>query len=227
MQGIVEFLKGWQLHPVVDHFTVALVLVGILVDLVGSLMPSRVWLRYMAATLMVLAAVAAYGSFETGGWEADRVWDHFSGPAKDLLETHARLGSYLPYVFGLLALWRLGVQFLGFLARTRWVYLLAAIAAGGAIIYQGDLGGDLVYDYGVGTAPMMAPTPAATETPATVQQVTPLPTVSIPTPTPTATAVAPTATATSNSATPDTGTPVNPPPGAAVSATPGAKSTNL
>ncbi|MGH9206096.1 MAG: hypothetical protein ACRD1G_06020, partial [Acidimicrobiales bacterium] len=78
MQGIVELLKGWHLHPVVDHFTVALVLVGIVVDLVASLLPARLWLRYMAATLMVLGAVAAFGSYETGGWEAEWVWEHLS-----------------------------------------------------------------------------------------------------------------------------------------------------
>src|SRR5579863_851284 len=185
MQGMVEFLKGWQLHPVVAHFTVALVLVGIAVDLVASLMPARLWLRYMAATLMVLGAAAAYCSFATGGWEAQRVWEHVSGPAKDLLKDHARLGTYLPYVFGVLALWRLGIQFTGFLARTRFIYLLVAIVAGGAILYQGDMGGDLVYEYGVGTAPMMAPTPAPTETPAALGPATPIPTVFVPSPTPT------------------------------------------
>jgi len=223
MQGIVEFLKGWQLHPVVDHFTVALVLVGIVVDLVASLMPARLWLRYMAATLMVLGAAAAYGSFATGGWEADRVWEHVNGPAKDLLESHARLGSYLPYVFGALALWRLGIQFTGFLARTRFIYLLAAIVAGGAIIYQGDMGGDLVYEYGVGTAPMMEPTPAPTETPAAVTPATPIPTVFAPSPTPTAIAPTPTAPVTPA---PAAGAAVNPPPATEPSA-PAAKSTTL
>jgi uncharacterized membrane protein len=227
MQGMVEFLKGWQLHPVVDHFTVALVLVGIVVDLIASLLPARLWLRYMAATLMVLGAAAAFGSQVTGGWEADRVWDHVSGPAKDLLESHARLGSYLPYVFGVLALWRLGVQFTGFLARGRFIYLLAAIAAGGAILYQGDMGGDLVYEYGVGTAPMMAPTPAPTETPAVVTPSMPIPTVFVPPPTPTA----PSSTATATPANASAGTPVNPPPGSsmptAAASVPAAKSTTL
>jgi uncharacterized membrane protein len=197
MQGVIELLKSWRLHPVVDHFTVALILSAIVIDLVASLASSRLWLRYMALTLMVLGAAAAVGSKFTGGWEAHRVWDNLNGPAKDLLKRHAWWGDKLPWVFGVLALWRLGLQFLGFLAPSRVVYLLVAIVAGGAILYQGTLGGDLVYDYGVGTAllsqaaPASATTaPATTPVPATPPA--PIPTVYVPPPSP-ATAPSPSA----------------------------------
>jgi uncharacterized membrane protein len=246
MQGVVELLKGWQLHPVIDHFTVSLILVGVLIDLVASLAPSRPWLRSMATTLMVLGAAAAVGSKFTGGWEAHRVWHDLTGPAKDLLKRHAWWGDILPFVFAGLAVWRLGLQFIGFLARTRVVYLLVAILAGGAILYQGDLGGDLVYDYGVGTALMnqQAPSPeasiAAPEAPA------PIPTVYVPPPTPAAapSSAAPAATAApapapsiaapapSPATTPaaSVGTEVSPPPGAAppsAAGSPASKSTTL
>jgi len=249
MQGVVEFLKGWQLHPVVDHFTVSLILVGVLIDLFASLAPSRLWLRSMAATLMVLGAVAAAASNLTGGWEAERVWDNVTGPAKDLLKRHAELGHILPWAFGGLAVWRLGVQFIGFLSRTRVIYLLAAIVAAGAILYQGDLGGDLVYDYGVGTAIMSKETPSPEASPAAPPASQPIPTVYVPPPTPSAmpspaapaasaAPAAPAAPATEPSITvpsPTTtpaaagGTEVSPPPGAATPPTeaPSPKSTTL
>ena len=219
MQGVVEFLKGWQLHPVVDHFTVALLVVGIVIDLVASLAPSRLWLRSMAATLMVLGAAAAAASNLTGGWEADRVWDNLTGPAKELLKKHAELGGILPWVVGGLAVWRLGIQFIGFLARTRLLYLFVAIVAGGAILYQGALGGDLVYDYGVGTALMNKAAPSPAAAPTVSESPVPIPTVYVPPPTP---AVAPASPAPSlavpsSATTPaaSTGTEVSPPPGAA------------
>jgi uncharacterized membrane protein len=152
MQAVIEYLKLWQPHPFVDHFTVALILLGIVTDLVGSLFSTRLWLRYMALTLMILGAIGAALSNITGGWEADRVWNLVSGPGKDVLKRHAWWGDILPWVFAALALWRLGVQFLGFLAATRPIYLLAAIVSGVLIIYQGHLGGVMVYDYGIGTA---------------------------------------------------------------------------
>jgi len=248
MQGVVEFLKGWQLHPVVDHFTVSLIVVAIVIDLVASLAPSRPWLRSMAVTLMVLGAVAAAASKFTGGWEAHRVWDNLTGPAKELLKKHAELGDILPWVFGGLAVWRLGIQFIGFFARTRVIYLLVAIVAGGAILYQGDLGGDLVYDYGVGTALMskQAPSPEAAPSPAP-EAPGPIPTVYVPPPTP---AVVPSPAAPAASAAPapapsiavpapsaattpaaSVGTEVSPPPGAAAppsaAGSPASKSTTL
>jgi uncharacterized membrane protein len=169
MQSVIETLKAWQLHPFVDHFTVALILIGILTDLVASIFSARLWIRYMALTLMIVGAIGAAGSNLTGGWEAGRVWDSVHGAGKAVLERHAWWGDKLPWVFGALALWRLGVQFIGFIAASRPIYLLFAILGGAAIIYQGHLGGEMVYDYGIGTALMtsgQATTPSSFSSPA-------------------------------------------------------------
>jgi uncharacterized membrane protein len=183
MQSVIEYLKAWQSHPFVDHFTVALILLGILTDLVASIFSSRIWMRYMAVTLMVAGAIGAFGSNITGGWEAGRVWDSVNGPGKAVLERHARLGDILPWVFAVVALWRLGVQFVGFIAGSRPVYLIVAIIAGGALIYQGHLGAVMVYDYGVGTAlltsqpaaPPAVPAPGITNLPGALSSLLPSP----------------------------------------------------
>jgi uncharacterized membrane protein len=204
MQSLIDMLKAWQLHPVADHFTVALVVIAILVDLGGSLFSSRLWLRNMAVTLMVFAAIAAFASQITGGWEADRVWDSVNGPGKAVLERHAWLGDkVLPWVIAGLAVWRLGVQFLGFLSGTRLLYLLAAVIVGGVVIYQGSLGGELVYTYGVGTALLPSPNAspsgaaAAASPEATASAATPIPTVYAPSAMPTPGELAPSPSMTS------------------------------
>ena len=242
MQSVIETLKAWQPHPFVDHFTVALILLGILTDLVASIFSARLWIRYMALTLMIAGALGAAGSNVTGGWEAGRVWDSVSGAGKSVLERHAWWGDVLPWVFGGLALWRLGMQFIGFMTASRPLYLLVAIVAGAAIIYQGHLGATMVYDYGIGTAlltngqaitssPMPSPAvpaPEITSAPSPAPSLLPSPIPSIaPTTTPGRTSpemtpppapsnsMAPPATP----ATPPTpsmgarGAPVNPPPG--------------
>ncbi len=242
MQPLIHTLKLMQLHPFVDHFTVALIVIGVLTDLVASLFPSRLWMRYMALSLMILGAGAAACSNITGGWEADRVWNNVQGPAKEVLHTHAELGDILPWVFGGLALWRLGVQFLGFLHGSRPLYLIAAVIGLCAIIYQGYKGGELVYDYGVGTAMMPMPTAATPEaTPTPIETPAPSPSVAPSTPTPpppppvtptpapsvSAAPSSPAATETPAAPAPEaspsasssatSGTPVNPPPGDASS----------
>lgn len=185
MQTVVAILKAWQPHSFIDHFTVALVIVAVIVDLIASMASSRLWIRYMAVTLMVLAAIAAAGSNLTGGWEAERVSDHVTGPAKSILERHALIGSWLPWALGVLALWRLGIQFVGFIAGWRTLYLFVAVVAAATILYQGYLGGQMVYTYGVGTGPEAVGASPATAAPAASPsaapaEATPIPTVYVP-----------------------------------------------
>lgn len=188
MDSVVKFLQPYQLHPQVDHFSVALLIVAVLIDLIASLAPTRIWLRYTALTLMVLGAIAAGASFFTGDMEADRIWNALGQPAKDVLKTHAQLGEYLAITFGILAVWRILIQVAGFMAGSRAIYLIVAIAAIATLGYQSHLGGVLVYDYGAGTALMAAaPVPSETASPgAASTSAVPIPTVSVPTALPTA-----------------------------------------
>ncbi len=183
MDAVVKFLQPYQLHPVVDHFSVALLFVAVLIDLIASTAPNRVWLRYTAVLLMILGALSAGASFATGDMEADRIWNALGQPAKDVLKTHAELGEYLAIGFGILALWRLLIQSFGFVAGTRPIYLIVALAVIGVFGYQAHLGGVLVYDYGAGTALMAAaPVPAESASPVSSPSSSEtLPMVSVPT----------------------------------------------
>jgi uncharacterized membrane protein len=188
MANVLELLRGMQLHPIADHFTIALLIVAVFIDVIASLLPSRAWLRYMALTLMVMGALATAASWITGGeLQPEWVFKTIPPAAKALMHRHAELGDVLVYVFGALAIWRILIESLTFMAGTRGIYLLVAIIAVGVIGYQGHLGGELVYDYGVGTAPLHA---SATPTPAQPGAETSpgaIPTVTVPSPTPTAT----------------------------------------
>ncbi len=184
MDAVVKFLQPYQLHPVVDHFSVALLFVAVLIDLVASAAPNRIWLRYTALTLMILGALAAGGSFATGDMEADRIWNALGQPAREVLKRHSELGEYLAITFGILALWRILIQAFGFMAGSRAIYLIVAVLAIATLGYSAHLGGELVYDYGAGTALMAsAPVPSEAASPASAPTSSgPLPTVSVPTP---------------------------------------------
>lgn len=204
IQGIEKALQGLQLHPVADHFTIALLTIAVLIDLVASLFPARAWLRNTALTLMVLGALAAAASFSTGDMESDRVWNmmspdakkYFKGAGVDFLG-HGALGYYLMFVFGGLALWRILIALFNFMAGSRPLYLILAVTAMALLLYQGHTGGELVYSFGVGTGPMAAgmapaavPTPGAAATAVSAASATPVPTVFVPTPEATSTPAA-------------------------------------
>ena len=197
MDSVAKFLQPWQLHPVVDHFTVALLIVAVLIDLVASAAPARIWIQYTALLLIILGALAAGASYFTGGMEADRIWKALGPPAREVLNRHGELGEYLAITFGILALWRILIQGFGFMAGSRAIYLIVAVVAIVVLSYSAHLGGVLVYDYGAGTALMAAapvPSEAASPSPAPSSSET-IPMVSVPTAMPTSTAPLPTSTA--------------------------------
>ena len=197
MDAVVRFLQPFDLHPMVDHFSIALLIVAVLIDLVASMSPTRIWLRYTAVLLMILGALAAGASFFTGGMEADRIWKALGPPAREVLKRHDDLGLYLAITFGILALWRIMIQAFGFMAGSRAIYLIVAVLAIVALGYQGYLGGVLVYDYGAGTALMASePVPSEGASPAAEpSSAGPIPTVSVPTPMATSTQGTPSAPA--------------------------------
>lgn len=187
MNQFLVTLQRMDLHPVVDHFTVSLLIIGVLIDVIASAAPSRTWMRYMALTLMILGAIAAGCSYFSGDMEADRIWNTLSTPAKEVLHRHAMLGEYFAVVFGVLAVWRILIEGVGFFSGSRSIYLIVAIVSVGVLGYIGHLGGELVYDYGAGTAVAGAPpaevppaTPGVAPTPEVPNAM--LPTVSVPAP---------------------------------------------
>jgi uncharacterized membrane protein len=167
-----QLVSTYHLHPIVDHFTIALLTFGIAAELLAAaaIVLSRdrpgfvsVWgrkLRSTALLLMIGGAAASALSYFTGDAEADRLWDTLSPAAQQILIPstgapnylgHAILGQYLMYAFLILAGWRVMLELSSRLERTRIAFLIAAMFAAGALLYQGKTGGELVYEHAVGT----------------------------------------------------------------------------
>ncbi len=159
-----------HLHPIVDHFTIALLTTAVLMDIVAAVVTLGLrseWSKNLAERLaraalfpIALGAAAAVCSYLTGNSEADRLWDAMPPAARAMLFTdsgaarvlaHATLGRYLMYAFLALAAWRIALEWIPCALQTRSAYLLVAMLSIAALLYQGKTGGELVYDYGVGT----------------------------------------------------------------------------
>jgi uncharacterized membrane protein len=165
-------IAKYHLHPIIDHFTIALLAMGVLADVVGYIIGSLFRtasprakgladrLSGAALVMLIPGAISAILSRLTGESEAERVWDTISPAAQQILFSdtgsarflsHAVLGTYLMYAFVTLAAWRVLLEIWTTLKRTQLVYLMIAMVALCALLYQGKTGGELVYDNAVGT----------------------------------------------------------------------------
>jgi uncharacterized membrane protein len=165
-----HLVSTYHLHPIVDHFTSALLTFGIAAEILAAtaILLSReragfvsVWgqkLRSTSLLLMIGGAAASILSYFTGDAEADRLWDTMSPAAQQILLSsngpdylsHAVLGQRLMYAFLILAAWRVMLELSKRFERTRIAFLIVAMVAAGALLYQGKTGGELVYEHGVG-----------------------------------------------------------------------------
>jgi uncharacterized membrane protein len=165
-----HLVSTYHLHPIVDHFTIALLTFGIAAEILAAaaILLSRdragfvsVWgqkLRSTSLLLMIGGAAASILSYFTGDAEADRLWDTMSPAAQQILLSsngpdylsHAVLGQRLMYAFLILAAWRVMLELSKRFERTRIAFLIVAMVAAGALLYQGKTGGELVYEHGVG-----------------------------------------------------------------------------
>ena len=168
-----QLVSTYHLHPIVDHFTIALLAFGVAAEVFSTAMiflsrgaagwPRECGIRLRGTSLMLMigGAAAAVLSYFSGDAEADRLWDTMSPGAQQILAStngagrylsHAVLGQYLMYAFMLLAAWRVLIEFSTRLSRWRIAFTMAAVLAVCALLYQGKTGGELVCEHGVGTS---------------------------------------------------------------------------
>jgi uncharacterized membrane protein len=144
-------LPEWapNIHPMLIHFPIVLWLVAVLADLV-SLFLAKSWLKNMTITLYMLGALGAFAAYLSGSEAIDMV----SVPMQAELtaSNHSDWGHYTFYFFTAYAIVRL------FLFWKQWdkkkwlaimLFILGAVGIG-MVAQTADLGGKLVYKYGVG-----------------------------------------------------------------------------
>jgi uncharacterized membrane protein/plastocyanin len=128
-----------QIHPILVNFTAALLPLALLSDLLGRIF--RRQSLHDAAWWMVLYAAAITPLTVAAGWW----WKHAAGPdlPAKLITIHQWLGTTVAVIFVVLALWRWSIYKRG--ERPSIAYLACAFIAVLALIYQGSLGGTMVF----------------------------------------------------------------------------------
>jgi len=134
------------LHPIVDHFLIALPVVVLLLELMNLIMKKKA-VGGVSFFLIVLTVLAAAGAYLTGLADGKEAYPTLADAAKTALSEHKLLGTYLLLGSGVLLLLKL-------LAMTgnkilKGLYILALIAFVVVLFKQGEEGGELVYEHGL------------------------------------------------------------------------------
>lgn len=128
-----------ELHPILVNFTAALLPLALLSDLLG-LWFKRSSLHSAAAWMVLYAAIITPLTGAAGWW-----WKIKSAGTlpPNLIAVHEWLGTSLALVFIVLAVWRWRLYRRN--AVPNLAYLVFALVAVLALVYQGSLGGAMVF----------------------------------------------------------------------------------
>lgn len=144
-------LPEWapNIHPLIIHFPIALWLAAVFFDLI-SLISKDAWIRNTAMALYGLGALSSYAAFLSGDQAIDMVTIPFQGEVT--ASNHSDWGSYTLYFFIAYTILR-GVIFWKQWDKKKIVGIalfILGIIGMGMVAKTADLGGKLVYKYGVG-----------------------------------------------------------------------------
>ena len=141
-----------DIHPLIAHFPIVLLLIGVICDAIGILNDRDFFIR-AGFLLFSLGAVSAIPVALTGDSAAE-VAQHIDDIAADL-DDHDTLGTVTTLLAVALALIRthfvLKKKFVGII---RYAYLVFGLITAGLVCAAGYTGGHLVYFYGAGTKPV-------------------------------------------------------------------------
>ena len=136
-----------ELHPIVLHFAIALLVTGPALDLLGlllkreSLLTAGRWNTLVGAGVLVLTALTGLGAEASLG--------PHSAAGAAMLSLHKGLGFVLVAVWVPAAVWR-GLSKHLLPVRLRTLYLSLSYLGAALVLAQAALGSALIYRHGVG-----------------------------------------------------------------------------
>ena len=148
----MSLIPGWapNLHPLIIHFPIALLIAAAMVDLVDALFERPAWLGVGATSLYLVGAGTAVVAYVTGRQAAATVF--VPGMAHPIVEDHRAWALLTAWYVGIVAVARLAAMLAGFpRARVHRVLLLTAALIGVLFLQQtAERGARLVYEQVVG-----------------------------------------------------------------------------
>ncbi len=139
-----------NLHPLLVHFPIALLSLFFVLDFAGSLAGKSSW-RHVAGWLLYCGTLLT-GFTVTAGLMAANSVAH-GDDVHDIMEQHEHLGIAVLVLAVILVTWRLLAKPM-IVGAANTLYLLFAVILCGLLMLTADLGGLMVYGYGVAVKPV-------------------------------------------------------------------------
>jgi len=144
----------FNLHPPMVHFVIALTISGTLFEILYFVTKREVFSN--ASLLNFLLAVPfGWGAWFTGHQQEEIVRDFIKNTyASSLLETHETVGLIVALLVTVLAILKL-ISYGRNIKALNLAVIVVSLITSAIIVYQGNIGGKMVYLYGVGVKPVM------------------------------------------------------------------------
>ena len=143
----LPFEIPFLLHPVVDHFVIALPIVVLLLEVINLVFKKRA-IGLVSFFLLLLTVVVSVGAYLTGSVDGKEIFALLNETAQSELKAHKLLGTYLMLASAVVLLFKLLSSVIARkLMKALYLFILILFVAG--ILNQGREGGELVYTYGV------------------------------------------------------------------------------
>src|SRR5690606_7045015 len=140
-----------NIHPIIVHFPLVLLIIAVLFDLVGLALTKFDWIKKSALLLYFLGTIAAAVAFITGNIASDSI--EIPANAFSTINEHADWDEITLWFFSIYTIVRLSIGI--FLKSFKKVFVIPIVFAGLLGIYflyqTGDHGAQLVFGYGLGT----------------------------------------------------------------------------
>lgn len=136
-----------NIHPLIVHFPIALIIVVFALDFLGAL-SRRQSLISAANILSIFAALAAVAAVITGLVAEESVWH--TEDAHELIELHETIGFAVLGAALVSLIFRPAIKKKKSKSSLLWVAVIISLAAAVLVGYEGYLGGEIVFRHGAG-----------------------------------------------------------------------------
>ena len=146
---MIEVLPNW--HPVFVHFTIALLSMAVIFNVLKIILPSG---HHYQKALTILAKSNLYIGLAfalitaIAGWFAYNSVNHDT-PSHLAMTEHRNIALITLALFAVLTLWSLFLK-----SKTSILFVILMVVAGGALSATGWMGAEAVYRYGLGVMSM-------------------------------------------------------------------------